>query len=55
MSQRVILTRDAVEDADKGEAIRFTRQDYIAVFDVDEVAVEGGHLRFRLVGRLEFD
>jgi hypothetical protein len=50
--RKVIETRDVVADADKGEEIRFKRERYIAVFAVDDVIIEGRHLRFRFAERL---
>lgn len=45
----VILTKDTTTT----DGLDFSRTGYIGLFEVDRVEVEGSHLRFRMVRRLE--
>lgn len=49
--RRVILTRDVAHGS--GENIGFTRNGYIAIFAVDDVALDGRNLTFRFTQRLD--
>lgn len=46
--KRAVVTLDKPKDDGKG----FDREGYIAVFSIDDVEVDGTHLRLRLVDRL---
>ena len=46
--KRVILTKDKVYDGGN----RFERSGYVAVFEVDDLEIDGRNLRFRLTRRL---
>jgi hypothetical protein len=52
--RRVILTRDEVlTTAGVAKPAGFRRTGYVASYAVDQVRVEEGHLRFRLIKRLD--
>ena len=52
--RRVILTRDEVlKTPGEAKPAAFRRTGYVASYAVDQVRVEDGHLRFRLVKRLD--
>jgi hypothetical protein len=49
-SRRVIVTDDEVDETKFGDG-RFRRTGYVAVFDIDDLEIEGHGYRFRFVER----